>query len=146
MRRYYLHTRHNGTFYVELVDPATGLKLTARSTGTRDRDEAVLKIAEWLKSGVPTGHQRHLRPMEVATGMDAILTAIRKTDLNSDDALRIVAALKERALIDVSTVKHGKGSVLFNDFLDEFWDYEASPYVREKKLTGIVLSCRDPMF
>jgi hypothetical protein len=31
MRRFYLHIRHNGVFYVELVDPQTGRKLTARS-------------------------------------------------------------------------------------------------------------------
>jgi len=37
MRRYYLHTRNNGTFYAELVDPQTGIKLTARSTGTKNR-------------------------------------------------------------------------------------------------------------
>lgn len=55
MRRYYLHTRHNGIFYTELVDPQTGVKLTARSTGTKNRDEALLIIAEWLKSGIPTG-------------------------------------------------------------------------------------------
>jgi len=38
MRRYYLHTRHNGMFYAELVDPQTGKKLAARLTGTKDRD------------------------------------------------------------------------------------------------------------
>ncbi|GHV31532.1 hypothetical protein AGMMS4952_20440 [Spirochaetia bacterium] len=49
MRRYYLHTRHHGIFYAELVT-LEGCKLTARSTGTRDRDEAMLKIAEWLRA------------------------------------------------------------------------------------------------
>lgn len=31
MRRYYLHTRHNGIYYVEFVTPE-GNKLSARST------------------------------------------------------------------------------------------------------------------
>jgi hypothetical protein len=35
MRRYYLHTRYKGIFYVELVDPATGRKLVACGTGTK---------------------------------------------------------------------------------------------------------------
>jgi len=65
MRRYYLHTRHNGVFYVELVDPQTGVKLIARSTGTRNRDEALLKIAEWLKTGILTGRVRKPRLGEV---------------------------------------------------------------------------------
>ena len=113
MRRYYLHTRHNGTFYAELVDPQTGAKLTARSTGTKDRDEALLKIAEWLKSGIPTGRVRKPRPLETAAGIESALRAIRKADLNSDDALRIVQALRDRGLIDIAAVKPGKGSVLF---------------------------------
>ena len=133
MRRYYLHTRHKGVFYAELVDPQTGAKLTARSTGTRDRDEALLIIAEWLKSGIPTGKVRKPRPLEAAAGIENIFRAIRKTDLNSDDALRIVQSLKDRGLIDVAAVKSGKGSVLFTEFLETFWDYEASPYVREKR-------------
>jgi integrase len=57
MRRYYLHTRKNGIFYAELVTPE-GNKLTARSTGTKSRDEALLIIAKWLESGIPTGRVR----------------------------------------------------------------------------------------
>ena len=136
MRRFYLHTRHNGVIYVELVDPQTGAKLTARSTGTRNRDEALLKIAEWLKSGIPTGRIRKPRTLESAAGIENILKAVRKTELNSDDALRIVQALKDRKLIDITAVKSGKGSVSFTEFLEEFWDYEASPYIREKKAHG----------
>ena len=136
MRRYYLHTRHNGTFYVELIDPQTGVKLTARSTGTKNRDEALLKIAEWLKSGIPTGRIRKPRTLEAAAGIENILKAIRRTELNSDDALRIVQALKDRELIDIAAVKSGKGSVSFTEFLEEFWDFEASPYIREKRAHG----------
>ena len=136
MRRYYLHTRNDGIFYAELLDPSTGQKLSARSTGTKNRDEALLKIAEWLKSGIPTGRIRKPRTLEAAAGIENILRAIRKTDLNSDDAIRIVQALKDRELIDIAAIKSGKGSVSFTDFLEEFWDYEASPYIREKLAHG----------
>jgi integrase len=136
MRRCYLHTRHNGTFYAELVDPQTGGKLTARSTGTKNRDEALLKIAEWLKSGIPTGRMRKPRTLEAATGIENILKAIRRTELNSDDALRIVQVLKDRGLIDIAAVKSGKGTIPFTEFLDGFWDYETSPYIREKRAHG----------
>jgi hypothetical protein len=118
MRRYYLHTRHNGILYAELVDPQTGKKLTARSTGTKDRDEALLKVAEWLKSGIPTGKARKPRSLETAAGLENILKAIRRTELNSDDALRVVQALRDRGLIDIAAVKSGKGSVLFTEFLE----------------------------
>ena len=136
MRRYYLHTRHNGVIYAELVDPQTGAKLTARSTGTKSRDEALLVIAGWLKSGIPSGRVRKPRTLEAAAGIENVLKVIRRADLNSDDALRIVQALKDRELIDIAAVKPGRGSVPFTKFLEEFWDYEASPYIREKKAHG----------
>jgi integrase len=135
MRRYYLHTRHNGIFYAELVTPE-GRKLTARSTGKTTEDEALLVVAEWLKHGVPTGRKRKPRPMDVVFGLDGILKAIRKTDLNDDDAMRIINALKDRGLAGVSVLRSGQGSVLFTEFLKTFWDYAASPYVREKLAHG----------
>ena len=110
--------------------------LTARSTGTKDRDEAMLIIAEWLKSGIPTGKVRKPRTLEAAAGIESVLRAVRRADINSGDALRIVQALKDRGLIDFAAVKSGKGNVSFTEFLEEFWDYEASPYIREKKAHG----------
>ncbi|MDR2663854.1 MAG: tyrosine-type recombinase/integrase [Treponema sp.] len=132
MRRYYLHTRH-GIYYAELVTPE-GRKLTARSTGKNTEDEALLVVAEWLKNGVPTGRKRRPRPADVVMGLDGILRALRITDLNDDDAIRIVNALKDRGLAGVPGA--GKGSVLFTEFLEEFWNYAVSPYVREKLAHG----------
>jgi hypothetical protein len=63
---------------------------------------------------------------------------IKKTELNSDDALRIVSLLKECSLIDFTIVKAGNGTVLFSEFLKTFWDFGTSPYVREKLATGTV--------
>jgi hypothetical protein len=142
MRRYYLHTRYNGIFYAELVDPATVRKLVARSTGMRNRDEALLAVAKWLETGIPTGRARKPRTLETAAGIENILRSIRKTDLDSDDALRIVQALKDRGLIDIAAVKSGKGAVFFTEFLEEFWDYTASPYVSEKLAHGHSLGKR----
>jgi integrase len=134
MRRYYLHTRH-GIFYAELVSPE-GYKLTARSTGKSTRDEALLVVAEWLKNGVPAGRKRKIRPVDIVIGLDGILRAVRKLDLNGDDAARIVNALKDRNLVTAHDARPGEGSALFTGFLETFWDYAASPYVREKLAHG----------
>jgi integrase len=131
MRQFYLHPR-NGTFYVEFVDPGTGLRLSARSTGTKNRDEALLKVAEWLKSGIPNGRKHQKRLLENAVGIENILKSIRKTDLDPDDAMRIVSVLKERELIDLPIIRRENSTTLFIDFLELFWTYEKSPYVKEK--------------
>jgi integrase len=132
MRRYYLHTRH-GIFYAELVTPE-GRKIAARSTGKTTKDEALLVVAEWLKYGVPAGRNRKPRPVDVVMGLDGILKTIRKTDLNGEDACRIIAALKDRGIAGVP--EDDRGAVPFTEFLTTFWDYAASPYVREKLAHG----------
>jgi hypothetical protein len=52
MRHFYLQNRQ-GIFYAALINQETGQPLTAKSTGTKNRDEALLVIAEWLKTGIP---------------------------------------------------------------------------------------------
>jgi site-specific recombinase XerD len=140
MRRYYLHTRH-GIYYAELVTPE-GRKLAARSTGKTQEDEALLVVAEWLKNGVPSGRDRKPRPADAVMALDGILKAVRKADLNGDEALRIVEALKGRGLIDVDAAKSGAFSALFAEFLETFWDYSASLYVRERLAHGYSIGRR----
>jgi hypothetical protein len=79
-------------------------------------------MAKWLEAGISTGKARKPRTREALAGIENVLKAIRKTDLDSDDALRIVAALKDRGLISVSAVKAGSGAAGFTEFLEEFWD------------------------
>ena len=43
--------------------------------------------------------------MQIAVGLEGILKAIKKTDLNSEDAARIVNAIRERGLIDTAAVQ-----------------------------------------
>ena len=74
--------------------------------------------------------------MFFATGIEKILKAIQKTDLNSDDALRIVQTLKNRGLLSITAVKPGNGMILFTEFLEKFWDYKSSAYIREKLARG----------
>ena len=134
MRRYYLHKR-NGVFYAELVTKE-GHKLTARSTGKATEDEALLVVSKWLAEGIPSGEGGKARPVESVIGLAGILKAIQKNDLDGNDAMKIVNALKTKNLIDVSIVKAGNGARVFTEFLEEFWDYTSSPYVREKKAHG----------
>jgi integrase len=131
MRRYYLHTR-KGVYYVEFVVPETGQKLTARSTGTTDRDEAILKISEWLKTGLPSRGGR-AKPLENAASLEAIVRSIKKATLTPDDAVQIVSVLRDRELVDFPVIKYGMRKTGLIKFLQSFWDYGTSPYIEEKK-------------
>jgi integrase len=109
--------------------------MSARSTGERDRDAALIVVSGWLRDGLP-GRDGERRKVEAAFDLDGILRGIRKAELDAAGALAIVKALKERGLIDIGAVPGGKGSVKFMDFLTDFWDYEKSAYIKDRLAHG----------
>jgi hypothetical protein len=87
MRRdFYLHKRKNGIYYVEFIDKVSGTKLTAKSTGETEKLKAQIKAELWLINGIPTGRLKEPRPIEKTAGILGIIKAIRKAELDSDDA------------------------------------------------------------
>jgi hypothetical protein len=142
MRRYYVHKRHNGIIYAELIDQKTGRKLPARSTGTRDHDEALLVIADWLANGIKNGKETEKRSVETFCDVKGIIKAIRKAELTADDAVQIVKAITDLSLIDLLAVPQGNGSVDFTAYLLDFWNYETSEYLKERVSHGYSLTKR----
>jgi len=96
-----------------------------------------VQVKLWLTNGIPTGKQKALKPIVEAAGLETIIKTIRKSELNADDALQIVSALKSLGLIDISAVKNtGRGAVPFIQFLEAFWDYDKSEYIQDKLAHG----------
>ena len=142
-REYYLHKRKSGVYYVEFTDKASGKKLSARSTGETDKVKAQVKAELWKIQGIPTGRLGRPRPIEEAAGVESAIKAIRRAALNPDDALRVVSALKSMGLIDVAAVKStGRGAIPFAEFLESFWDYDKSEYIRDRLSHGYRFSRR----
>jgi integrase len=133
-RKFYMHKR-GGVYYACLVDQETGLSMSARSTGERDRDAALIVVSGWLRDGLPIKDGER-RKVEAVLNLDLILRGIRKAELDSGAALSIVKALKERGLIDIGVVPVGSGSVQFTEFILSFFDYDKSPYVRDRLAHG----------
>jgi len=142
-REYYLRKRKSGVYYVEFIDKASGQKLSARSTGETDKLKAQVKVELWKISGIPTGRLGKPRPMEEAAGIESLIRAIWKAELDSDDALQIVSTLKGMGLIDVAAVKNtDRGAIPFVQFLESFWDYDKSEYIRDRIAHGYRFSRR----
>jgi hypothetical protein len=122
-RKYYLHKRQNGIFYVEYVNPENGEKMSARSTRKRDEVDARVQAELWMEKGIPAAKSKIPRLIAEVAGLESIIKAIKKADLTSDDALRIVSTLKGIGLIDITAVANtGHGAVPFVQFLEAFWD------------------------
>jgi len=142
-REYYLHKRKNGIFYVEFINQENGKKLSAQSTGETDKTKAQVKAELRKIQGIPTGRPGKPRPIEEAAGIEAVIRTIRRAELDSDDALRVVSVLKGMGLIDVAAVRNtGRGDVPFVQFLESFWDYDKSEYIRDRLAHGYRFSRR----
>lgn len=57
---------------------------------------------------------------------------LRTTEFDFDDINNIIKILKERNYLYSAVASTSKGSIPIEDFLENFWDFEKSPYVREK--------------
>ena len=138
MRRFSLFQRSgNPVFYAQIKNPETGSYLPPKSTGKREESEAFLVVADWLQNGIPEGRTRTRRSAAEAISVDTILYKIREARLTESDAERIVNALKKRGLIESAKLaSEGPENELLVPFLERFWDYDTSPYVREKLKFG----------
>ena len=133
--RFSLHKR-NGKYYAQLHSAALSKYLTARCTGAVSRSDALLVVAEWMRDGWPTGRRRRPRPVDDAIATGTLLSQLRSMPLAPEDAGRVLDVLRDRSLVVGGAVKGGPGDELLSDFLTRFWDYDCSPYVREKLAHG----------
>jgi len=143
MRRFfYLYPNKKGLFVVEFVNPDTGVRVCYRNTQTRNRDEALLTAARWQHDGIPKvkrGRQpvfQRQKNQTVVAVKD--LSTVLKTleilpNLDPAGAQQIAEVLRDRGLLEFPTVKAGPGQINFIEYIEKFWDYDSSSYVRDKK-------------
>jgi integrase len=124
-----------GLYYVQFRDPVSGARLSPRALGTRNKDEALVKIGQWLHDGIPTQNDRHQSIPEAAK-VEAALRAVRTAPLTPSDALRLVSELRARGLITLEArPKSGPSSEPFGAWLRAFWKYD-NTYIRERLAHG----------
>jgi integrase len=135
-RKFYLFPR-KGIFSVQFVDPVTRKCLTAKSTGKTNRDEALVVVYDWLKNGMPQGRSKTpvlgaSRPISEALDSTQLLFGLKNANLTAPDVDKIEKILKEKGLITSIIKVNTPSSELFISYLKRFWDYENSPYIKER--------------
>ena len=149
-RAFYVYIK-NGIYTAEFLDPETGATICYRDTGTKNRDEAMLIAAGWLRDGIPARkkgrtpkyQKSETQTVEAIVGLAAILKYIEKAaDIDQSGALQIAQALKKRRLLALGISPATYSSKGFINFLREFWDYDNSPYLEDKRMRGQSLTQR----
>jgi len=108
-------------FYVQYKDKK-GDYLPAVSTKKTTESEAIEVAFKWMREG---------RPVRGGNISISIREALRTVD-SAADAEFICRELKRQGLLKVYVVAHTQQAVDFGGFLRDFWEYDTSPYVRER--------------
>ena len=120
MSEFSLSKRSESPFwYVAFKNPYTKKYGTKKSTGSPVKADAVKIAYKMLYE-------------EKGNELKAILDALQSMDLSGTDAAAIVDVLDKKHLISTIITKDDAGSESVTEFLSRFWDYDNSPYVKEK--------------
>lgn len=109
-------------FYVQFKNEK-GEYLPAVSTGQISEAAAMETAFKWLREGRPAGSNSKISL--------PVMNALREIKFPSE-AEFVCRDLKRRGLLKSYVLAGSKQAVDFPAYLRNFWDYDASPYVKEK--------------
>ena len=140
-RRFYLYPRKNGVYYAELLN-IDSARVLYRSTRSKNRDEAAAIVGRWLAEGVPVVNGRLKKPLKEAASFRSTMKYITTSEIDEEQAIEIARALKGRGLLALGVSPAGLGNREFIQFLHEFWDYDNSPYLKDRRAHGANITRR----
>lgn len=129
-----------------------GTLTSNKSTRKESRAEAERVVIEWIvKGNLPTSYGKKGRA-KGTTSLEfiSVLNALKTIDFTEDEITSIISALKERRIITSAIRPEHKSNRDLIEYLEEFWDMEKSPYLKELEITsrsvrGIVNAIVQPM-
>lgn len=135
MRPFYLYKSKRGIYYVQFSNEQTHERFTALSTKQRNYTDAMKVACAWLQTGLPT--REGYKPVEYVATVQSFMSLLEGGKLGAVELDRITRALSSQGLA-VSAIAQDKrqtaesAKTLLVPFLENFWTYETSIYVKDK--------------
>ena len=134
MRPFSVYRRLSGIFYAELFDEH-GIRIASRSTGVRNRDEAIVIAHGWSQQGLPTKNGQAKALSEQAT-LSTFYRLARDLPIEPKEALKVVSILQGRGLISSTVVQvRNDDREYVYAFLSRYWG-DNSAYIAERTAMG----------
>jgi hypothetical protein len=134
----FINNKDTGIYYVQFTDTKTG-QLLHRSTGSKDRDDAAVIAAKWLAEGVPT-RGRTKKPLAELFTFSALKAHMEKVysadGIDEGQAVELCKTLKKWGLVNFGISPSGAGKRDFVKYLYDFYDYDNSEYLGDKRARG----------
>lgn len=121
--------QRSGIYYVRFKNEITGKYLPAKSTGTSSKKEAERTAWEWFRNGGKPGDKESGREKSVRQ-------LVRGGDLSDAHIGAIIDEAIRRGIVRSAVMAGGQGDIDALAFCLEFWDFDKSPYARQKKRLG----------
>lgn len=133
---YSIFKKGSGIYYVQFP-LENGARSNIKSTGMRIRAEAEKIAMSWLINGNIPGR---INSKDTESNLNVsklnLLNSLRTIELEQTDIIQVIKILKERGFIHSSVLTKTPAIKSIEEFLIEFWDFNKSPYVKEKLLKG----------
>lgn len=112
-------------FYVRFKNESTGEYLSAKSTKQTDKRQAEKTAWEWFKNGTIGIKKKH--------SLESYDIIKQLKNVSDEDLKFIFKELERMGKVKAVVFPNEKNSVSASDFLSDFWDWDKSKYVAEKK-------------
>ncbi|MCL1969849.1 MAG: hypothetical protein FWF65_09955 [Bacteroidetes bacterium] len=113
-------------YYVKFKNNETGKYLPAVSTKQESEPEAIKIALEWLKDGIPKSGET------VSHKQYSLRDMAKASEVSREDAAFICKELQRRGMLKSYVLPESINAVEFTEFLQNFWDWETSPYIKER--------------
>jgi len=113
-------------YYVKFKNIETGKYFPAISTRQESEPEAMKTAVEWLKDGIPKSGET------VSCKQYSLRDMAKAAEISREDAAFICKELQRRGLLIAYVLLDSKKAIGFNEFLLNFWNWETSPFIKEK--------------
>ena len=117
--------RSNRPFFFVSYKDASGKYLSPVSTKKTTEKEAMQVAFEWLRDGIP-------KKNAVMKVQELSLQDVAKKIKTEAEAETLLAELKRSGLVKAFVLNETPQAEDFISFLKTFWDWETSPYIKEK--------------
>ena len=151
MQSFYLSKNQDGYYRVRFSDPNTGKLTVAKSTHTKNKNEATIIACRWLENGIPQGKSCD-RVINNKNNNALNLNSIVER-LSQDEALRLVSLINAKfnfqtvtktvAAATVSNVTNTSEPIYLIEALRNFWDFNNSEYVKKRIARGFDVKQRN---
>lgn len=109
---------------------------SGKSTGTSDINQATMLAWQWYSNGNIPDRINAKSSESHSMQLETVLTALRYGNFKTNELELIIKTLEQVYSVKGGVIPNTSAAVKVKDFMTEFWDYEKSPYLKNKRRSG----------